>query len=215
MNNMLNKIFEKIKNKEPFSLIRYGDGEKNILNNIACERKGFSYNPMNIDDCIFRSDLKDALEYDGGKNYFIGINDKKLEKDIKGTIISPMIFVNENYLEFLKQLKNIALEIPVILIVNKVSRLTKIPFPFSGFFSLEDNAWQQRIKVEEQISEWIKDVSSPVLILVAGGAYSCSLIHKIWEKNRQHILIDIGSTLDPYLFGKNTRKYQDRLNNDS
>ena len=79
---MLNQIFKKIENKEPFALIRFGDGEKNILNNVACNRKGFSFDPGDIRDCEFREELMDSLIYNGGKNYFIGIDDANLIFDI-------------------------------------------------------------------------------------------------------------------------------------
>ncbi len=213
--NSLNNIFEKIKNKEPFALVRYGDGEKNILDNIPCERNGFSYDPGDTRDRKFQHELKRALQYNGGKNYFVGINNKELEKKIKGTIISPMIFVNQNYLEFLENLKNVTKEIPVILIVNKMAKLTEIPFNFIELYGLDDNAWRTAQYLDGDILEYLDRCKDQHLILVAGGAYSCTLIHKLWSKDRNHILLDVGSTLDPWLFGKNTRKYQERLKNDS
>ncbi len=208
---MLNKIFKKIENKEPCTVIRFGDGEKNILDNIPCQRSGFSYNPNNIRDQKFRTELKYALQYDGGENYFVGVNDKELKKKVNGTVISPMLFVNQNYLEFLKKLKEVAKEISIILVVNKMSKLTSIPFNFTELFVLEDNAWHTAKNLDELIVDYINQFKQPTLVLVAGGAYSCTLIHKIWKENQNHILIDIGSTLDPWLFGKHTRQYHERL----
>lgn len=209
---MLNKIFKKIENKEPFSLIRYGDGEKNIIDNIPCKRAGFSFNPHNINDHIFRSDLWKALQYDGGENYYVGVDNEELKMEVKGTIISPMVFVNENYLEFLKQLKEVAKEIPVVLVVNKMSRLTNIPFNFTEVFTLKDNAWHSAQHLDGDILEYLDMCKDQHLVLVAGGVYSCTLIHKLWSKDRNHIFLDIGSTLDPYLFGQHTRQYHKRLN---
>lgn len=211
MNKELELIFTKIQNKEPFSLIRFGDGEKNILDNIPCKRKGFSYNPGDIIDRKFQKELIESLHYNGGKNYFVGVNDKKMEKEVKGTLISPMIFVNENYLPFLRRLEYVTKIMPVILIVNKTSKLTKIPFSFVGIFGLDDNAWRTANNLDIEILNCLKMFTEPCLFLIAGGAYSCSLIHKLWKQNKNHIYIDIGSTLDPYLYGQNTRQYQERL----
>ncbi len=208
---MLNKIFENIKNKIPMALIRFGDGEKNILKNIACQRNGFSYDPGDIIDREFQYQLIKALQFDGGENYFVGIKDNMKEKEVKGTLISPMIFVNQNYLEFLGKLENSSKYIPTILVINKISRLTQLPCSFEKVFALDDNAWHTAQDLDGDILEYLDKCKDQQLVLVAGGAYSCTLIHKLWAKDRNHILLDIGSTLDPYLFGQNTRQYHKRL----
>ena len=208
---MLDKIFKKIENKEPFALIRFGDGEKNILNNIACNRKGFSYDPGDVTDRKFQTELAEALLYRGGENYFVGINDGEIEKHINGTKIDPMIFVNQNYLKFLKSLEEVGKNIPIVLVVNKKSKIGKLPFPYSAVFLLDDNAWRTAEDLDKQILNWLNKFKKPMLVLVAGGAYSCVLINKIWDKNQEHCLMDIGSTLDPWLYGVKTRQYQERL----
>ena len=98
------------------------------------------------------------------------------------------------------------------MVVNKISKLSKIPFNFIGLFSLNDNAWWTAKGLHDEILEQLNTEKQTTLVLVAGGAYSCTLIQKIWHKNKNHILLDIGSTLDPYLFGKYTRQYHKRLN---
>jgi hypothetical protein len=125
-----------------------------------------------------------------------------------------MIFVNQNYLKFLKNLKNVTKNIPVVLIVNKTAQLTNLPFSFVATFGLDNNAWHTDENLDLKVLNWLGKFNKPMLVLVAGGAYSCSLIHKIWKQNQEHILLDIGSTLDPYLFGQNTRQYQERLKNE-
>lgn len=209
---MINNIFENIEHKIPMAVVRFGDGEKNIIDNIPCQRKGFFYHPNNFQDLIFRDNLIESLRYYGGKNYLIGIDDDFLEKEVKGNIISPMIFVNQNYLVFLEKLKKVTKEIPTVLVINKKSKLTNLPISFMSIFGLDNNAWRTANNLHLRILDWIKRFDSPLLLLVAGGAYSCVLIHKIWKQNQKHMLLDIGSTLDPFLFGQKTRKYQDRLN---
>jgi hypothetical protein len=214
MNKELNLILNKIKNKQPFALIRFGDGEKNIINNIECNRKGFSYDPGDIRDSEFRYNLIKSLEYNGGKNYFVGLNDSKLEKEVKGTIISPMIFVNQNYIDFLKKITPLFND--CILIANKKGNIDKLPFKPLDVIKIEDKFWHNTESESLHIGllYWLYDKSTQI-ILVAGGAWSNVLIHRLWQSNKNHIYIDIGSTLDPFLFGKKTRKYQERLENDS
>lgn len=208
---MLNKIFQKIENKEPFALIRFGDGEKNIMNNVACKRKGFSYDPRDMRDQLFRAELMDSIYYYNGDHYYIGIDDEEIEKHINGTKIDPMIFVNENYLEFLKKLEEVGKKIPIVLVVNKKAKLGDLPFAFYKVFFLDDNAWRTAGDMDIKITNLLNKFKKPILALVAGGVYTNVLINKIWQKNKKHILIDIGSTLDPFLYGVKTRKYQERL----
>jgi len=214
MNKELKLIYNKIKNKDPFALIRFGDGEKNIINNIACKRKGFSFDPGDIRDRKFQAELTDSLWYKGTKNYFVGIKDKEMEKEVNGTIIDPMIFVNENYLEFLHTL--VPLFNDCMLIINKKGKLNKLPFRPKHVMLIKNTFWRY-------VDAYIFDIGvnyhlnkqNIQIVLVAGGAWSNVLIYKLWKRNKNCIYIDIGSTLDPFIFGKKTRKYQERLNHDS
>jgi len=193
--------------------VRFGDGEKNIINNIACNRQGFSYDPGDCKDREFQNDLIESLEY-MDDNYFVGINDERLEKRVNGTIISPMIFVNENYLPFLNKI--IPLCNNCVLVANERGNRDTLPFEVLDYVKIKNTYWRyvDSLLVDVSISYLLFDKPTQI-VLVAGGPWSNVLIQRFWETNKNHIYIDIGSTLDPFLYRHNTRQYQERLKNDT
>ncbi len=218
---MFNKILQKIKNKEPFALIRFGDGEYTVLQNVECHRNGFYFNPKHTIDAKFKKELMKSLIYDGGENYIVGVCNKNVGKNslpnkwLKSKVcrvtIDADIFVNKNYLRFIKEM--VPLFRAPILVANKLAMIRKLPFD-PLWFRIDDSAWKANSKLHEYLLDYLQYHKEPQIVLVAGGAFSNVLIHKLWEKNKNHIYLDIGSTLDPYIFGKNTRGYQRRLDNE-
>ena len=186
-----------LQQKQPHALTRYGDGEWNIFDNVNCNRKGFKFD-SEIDQ-EFRQELKNSYDYQA-KNYYAA--DKEP--------ISACLFVNEHYKEFLKGIGVFNL-FPVVLIGNEKSNLRKVAFKIDLFFPVSNNAWKVHPNLHKEILVEIKKHKSPVLVLFACGPYGNVLIHKIWQKNKKHILWNIGSVFDPMLLGKITRDYQKRL----
>jgi len=207
-----NLILNKIKNKEPFALVRFGDGEFNVLNNIPCNRQGFSFKmnngffseSCNCMDEGFRSELQKVYKYKS-KNFYIATN----KKDAK---ISAMIFINANYINFLENFIPLFNNISTSIVCHSSGNIEKLPFKIKKNYEIQNNAWYYSFGLEDVILRDLK--IDREIVLVAGGAYSCVLIKELWEKNKNNIYIDIGSTLDPFLFGKKTRKYHERLNNE-
>jgi hypothetical protein len=219
---MLNQILTKIQKKEPFALLRFGDGEYCILRDIHCIRNGFSYNPYDMKDKIFRENLINSLQYNGGKNYFVGICNKKVKKGYphkwlkekvspNSTIINASIFVNNNYLEFLDKFIPEFKKHDIIFVGNIKADTTKLPFKVHDFMPITNSVWRDYSNfIYESLIYWLFNEKKCYIVLVAGGVYSCVLIHKLWKANPNHIYIDIGSVFDPYIYGKNTRKYHNR-----
>lgn len=192
------KDFQKLlEQKQPHALTRYGDGEWNIFDNVNCNRKGFKFN-SEIDQ-EFRQELDVSYNYEA-KNYYVA--DKEP--------ISACLFVNEYYKEFLKGIGIFNL-FPVVLIGNEKSNLRKVAFKIDLFFPVENNAWRVHPNLHKEILKEIKKYKNPALVLFACGPYSNVLIHKIFQKNKKHILWNIGSVFDPFLLGKKSRKYHERL----
>ena len=187
---------------QPHALVRYGEGEKNIFDQINCNRKGFKYD--SIIDEEFRQDLIDSYHYRSA-NYYVG--DKEP--------ISACVFVNENYPIFISEIVPLFNMYPVLLVGHERSDLSSLPFKIKNFFAVSDNAWRYYPKLADNILVEIKSHQSPVLVLFACGPYSNVLVHKIWEEDKNNILWNIGSTIDPYIFGVNTRQYHERIFNAS
>ena len=198
----------KLISKVPFMLIRYGDGEENILDNIQCQRNGFEYNSENQIDRQFRQDLIDTLTTSKRTNCYIGTYNYNLIIE-NSKIISPSIFINANYPKFIKEIVPIFKSKSVYLICHEDSDINNLPFKCKQIFYVTNNAWKCNHLMAE-ISSFL-DNESNVLLLFACGPYSCVLIDKLGMGYRDNTYIDIGSTLDPYLFCKNTRQYQRRV----
>lgn len=217
MDKELLKIQSLLLNKTPFALTRFGDGEYNILNNIKCKRKGFEYDPCKPKDLEFSIELKQALIGEQDDCYYTGLCQKN--EEIKtwmrtlctGSPISASVFVNQNYLDFLNAIVPLFENFSIFFVGHINGKVKKLPFIPSIFFPIENSAWRKDYKYDEFILDEISDYNQPVLVLVAGGAYSNVLIHKIWQKDKNNILINVGSTFDPFIFGRLTRHYQKRL----
>jgi len=212
MKTDLEKIIDLIKKEIPFSLIRFGDGEKNILDNIPCKRKGFEFNSEHPMNKLFRSELQESLEYKS-KNYFVGTNHPDLKKQVKSQNISASLFVNANYLVFLEKMIPILRKREAILICHIDGKIHKLPFELEKKYTLYNQAWLHEDCIEDYILNYLSLKKKQRIVLVAGGPFSNVLIHRLWKINKRHIFLDVGSVFDTFLFGKNTRKYHERLNN--
>jgi len=213
---MLSKIITIIKEKIPFAFVRFGDGEFTILKNIKCKRNGFDYNPDNARDLEFRRKLYDALTYDREDNYTVGICNKYVEpahtwlkQRVHRVPIDADIFINRNYLKFIKEC--FPLFEDAVLIINEKGNVKKLPFKCNSSLTIKNSAWRYNNWIDVSLLYWLSDKKIPQIILVAGGAYSCVLIHELWKKNKNHIYIDVGSALDIFIFQSITRMYQKRL----
>lgn len=209
----LDDILGKIERSEPFALVRFGDGERAIINNVACNRKGFTYDPNNWKDTEFREQLIDSLEYKA-YNYIVGVNDEELEQRVKSERISASIFINANYPKFVKWLPKLK-DYKIILVANRMAKYYTLPFKLNKLYPIDNSAWRTEDPIITiDLGYTLKLERQPLVVLVAGGAYSCVLINRLWRFNQKHILLDVGSTLDPFFFCKKTRLYHRRLNND-
>ena len=186
-----------LKHKVPHALTRYGDGEWKIFDNANCNRKGFKFNSK-LDQNFRRELIKSYMHKN--KNYYVA--DKEP--------ISACVFVNENHLKFLKIVGLFNL-FPVIFIGNEKAKVGNLKFKIDAFYPVLNNAWRYHPNLHEELLKEISSHKMPCLVLFACGPYSNVLIYKIWSKNKNNILWNIGSVFDPHLFGKNTRKYHERL----
>ncbi len=208
MNKELLDFKNRIINNKPFALIRFGDGEKNIIDNVVCNRKGFKFDPKNAKAQKFRQQLIASLEYNGGKNYLLGINPPELILRAKSPVISANLFVNQHYIDFLQKVLPVFKTKPIYLICNRKTSTKILPFIPQQTCKIHNNAWEYDIY--KYIIK-ILEASEPKIVLIAGGVYACTLIHRLWQKTQRHTLIDIGSVLDPFLYKHLTRQYHERI----
>jgi len=219
------KFLNKIKNNEYFSLSRWGDGELTILEGkyIDIRSKGngeFRYDP-NIDDYIGVRNKLIVSYTNKSNNYYIGIAcpccvgkdkyqymKKKSDQD-EENLTWANIFVNANYKktinELIPELKNHI----VNLVINKNSKLNKLPFTSKNVWYVGTDAWNEDYGLVEKIEDYIKNNEiKNELFLFAAGPLANILTYELWEYcSKENTYIDIGSILDPYLQLKLTRGY--------
>ena len=188
---------------EPFALVRFGDGERMILEKLP----GPTADGWTV-DCPdeFRMALWDALECDLPE-YYLGLCceccDADAHRFLVGNVRAPRerltfsnIFVNANYDEAFSNLYALSKESAVVCCHDK------------AVFRVPANAVNEPWDIDGLVDR-LCSVKTP--ILVAAGPAANIIIHRYWKRmyadpGRQTI-VDIGSVLDPVLFNRATRGY--------
>lgn len=182
---------------KPFALARFGDGECAICTGRKIRvSDGWSFDGSNVS---MANDLREALIADI-PGYYLGIScpccDPAGAQWYRRTVRAPKerltfanIFVNANY----KRFKALNLSNTVLVSSER------------GDFKVPRDAITEGFDYSELLTRLF---SVDRTILVAAGPLSCILIHKYWlYAPRPQVIIDIGSTLDPLIYGKPTRSY--------
>lgn len=217
--------------KEPFAFSRYNDGEALILSNQRVGCKGeWEYNPRK--NLSFRADLRKSLLLTD-RRFFYGVPSWDTSPEMHRTVLhyikAPLsqvtfaaLFANANHdlflQEYLPRIKNWPKEVCFIgnsrinpRLIREITGARDI-FPIEGscvrFWEKNKNAILGRL-------DWMATRSDHSLFLVAAGPLGKILIHALWEISPNHVYLDIGSALDPLLFGKSTRAYHKDAQNRS
>lgn len=215
----LNILFEKLKSKKPFVFSKYADGEFWILKGQKVGNNEFQYNPNNKE---FHEMIMNSFTYNH-PDYYIGIGcpccmgeeDWKWMKETSGRsedhITWANLFVNSNYEFYKDYMISEYNNHKVILVCNEKADLSNMPFHVKKDFRCKDTAWENGgFELIEEITEYISFSGiSNYLFLFCAGPFGNILSHQLHDFCNENIYLDIGSTLDPYLFGKNgfTRNY--------
>jgi hypothetical protein len=219
-------FFDKILEGENFAFSRYGDGEFSIINGHDWDAiKGDKR--KNVWD-FFESDKR----YDVSKKlikksfinskegYFKGIPCqccllKEKALSIYGSIEDKShltwanLFVNGNYKDFNTYFASVLEGRQVFMISHHNSTPEKLPFKVEENWKIGDNAWVDDLKLLQELKDYIEIMEiENAVFLMAGGPFASIFASEMWNFNKQNTYIDIGSSLDVYLFGKATRHYQ-------
>jgi len=220
----IQEIKSKILRREYFSLARYGDGEMMIMKGESIDllRKAngeFKYDPSNKRDEEYREKLLKAFRY-RHEGYFVGIGCpccvgrvnfqwmKQHSRQDETSLTWANLLVNGNYKTFLTEIVPLFSEIDVYIVCNSKATLERLSFKENIVkdWRITSDAWKGDDTI---LSDF--EVLNPKdsLFLFAAGPYSKILCHQMWSRNQQNFYIDIGSTMDPWLFGASgyTRGY--------
>lgn len=198
-------IFNKLKDKQPFSFSKYADGEWAIINGNDISNGEFSFT-KNRDSEFYRQKLIESFQFKH-KEYYVGISCECCQgfehfkmKEMSGQdedhLTFANIFVNSNYefykQNFIKEYKNHKIH----LVANKNSKIHNLPFKLEKFYPVEETAF---IKNYNLINDILEQNIKNSLFLFCAGPFGNILAHQLFKENKNNIYLDIGSTLNPWL----------------
>lgn len=212
-----------VRQGEPFAFVRFADGEGSIIdNNTAWLRRrrasaSWEHIPKRKEDEEFRQKLIDSLSYND-KNYFIGIPCRQAHQrrfhylfdKLKGMTTIPeeqltfsTVFKDYNWKKYLDIFVPLCTNRECYLVSNEFAKGPKESWlQFKKHFSVpRGNAHLSCDKTYDIIKEYIdENKTEGAVFLFAAGPGTNVIIHKLWKENKHNTYIDIGSTLDSYLF---------------
>lgn len=222
--------FERFKSRfernQPFSLVRYGDGEFHTLKNANFNCQNWQIKNNDKSTLKFNEDLASALQ-STNSSYFIGIpcgcNESRdnfrefffsnYDYEIEQLTFAN-IFNNAMYPRFQNEILPIIKEYPIVLISNEN---TNFECFLSYGFNVKQwvpvptfNAWEKTETIHDEIEQFIeREKPKNHIFLFSAGPVSKIIIHRLHTKypDLQNFYLDMGSTLDPYYGFKPTRNY--------
>jgi glycosyltransferase involved in cell wall biosynthesis len=215
----------KLKNRENFSLVRFGDGEMIVINGKSIDLSEkcngeHRYTPDNPEDEQHRQTLEASLLYQNPQ-YFVGlpcrccVGDEhcdalraQAQQDEK-QLTWANLFVNANYPLFLDSTVDLFSSRPVNVICHQNADLQTLPFTPIKDFRVGANAWVQDyqsvlLQMEKHINE--NKIENEIFLFCA-GVLSNMLIYQLTKKYPNNTYIDLGSVFDVTMGLGKTRKY--------
>ena len=214
----LKAVWAKLVSGEPIALARLADGEIAIMDSRTANSRtkgidGWSWQggPSRLGDALASVAAQPELVHGIPCHCCDSSGADKMSVACKGQLTFANIFVNGNWPLFRQLCPELGR--PVFLIAKHTAKLqSELPCQVSGLwgapadcvYAFEQNADRYFAEMGLIARQW-----SGTPIFVAAGPLGTVLVHYLWQHNPQIQAIDIGSALDPWLFGRTTRPYQD------
>ncbi|MCP4991162.1 MAG: hypothetical protein GY928_35440, partial [Colwellia sp.] len=216
---------QKLANNENFALVRFGDGEMEVINGKAIDLSEkcngeHKYSPDNENDEHYRQILEQSLLHKSD-SYFVGlpcrccVGDKHCEnlrsqsKQIEAQLTWANIFVNSNYPEFLNSTDEALKGKTINMICHEKADIKGLPFLVNHSFTVGANAWSSNYDEKlKEITKYIQDnnIENQVFIFCA-GVLSNMLIFQLNKEYPNNTYLDVGSVFDDMMNLGQTRKY--------
>jgi hypothetical protein len=201
--NEIEVLFERLKNRAPFSFSKFADGEWLMMRDMPVNNGEFNYTK---DDKFYRQKLTESFQYKDN-DYYVGVScpcctgsDHRDMVDYSGqddnNLTFANIFVNANYDFYCENFIDEYKKWAVYLVANKNAKIENLPFKIEKFYPVENTAWRENYELIEEIK---KENTIGKLFLFACGPFGNMLSHQLWETNKNNTYLDIGSTLNPWL----------------
>jgi hypothetical protein len=198
-------VLEKIKNNEPFSFARYGDGEWNCIlepnnNKGNCDgHKYFTDLSLSLQN-VLKSKPKYFL---GMQNHALRINGDNINKFIADNNLQDIewsnadIFhkasIHNEFNKFFEVIKNkqVILVAPEYL---QILKLGKVAFNIPA-----QDCWLKK----DEIVEWLKGILPTeyrgMIIIFCASMAANVMVDELYNWNQNHTYLDMGSVFDPYV----------------
>ena len=207
-------IFEKLKRRESFSFSKFADGEFLILVNQGLTNiDGWTFDPLQNQRS--RSLLIESFVYDHS-DYFVGISCPCCQpmahvQWMRDNVVSKNVtwanlFVNSNHEFFVDNYIPQFSNWKVNLIASELGKVERLPFKLETFTPIGKEAWKDQLNLIPILEELAKSVNNE-LFLFCAGPFGNILAHRLHIANPNNTYIDIGSTLNGYLFDNPNRDY--------
>lgn len=220
-------MMQRIRKKDPFTLVRYGDGELTCIMHAKKGGGGVNYDGdlysaelgNMIQDSVMNPIIAENFFYALGEHcHQIGlvrdlIRDKKWNASVK--FQDAFVFVHAGIDGRLQELVDLVSENKSIFVAPEY--LQTIPIKFDGrITTLDHNSFVDRNKIVEEI-EALLNPDEHTIVLCALGMSAIPILRTLYQKfGTRHTFIDIGSVFDPYvengMFRSHFAKIKTKLN---
>ena len=219
-----NYFWDKIEKGENFTFSRYADGEVMLMNGKLVDEstQAFRIDKWKSPEKITKVSINliETLNHTE-ENYYYAISSKSdnlndydfLKKNIKQNnekITFVNLWINANYNDM--KLKLQTLKRDVILICNHKAKKQNFPFNVKDLTPFPDdciNFWENNgDNYINFLTEKYKDFKNE-LFFISCGPISEIIIHQLYLTNPNNTYIDVGSSIDEFVHGFNTRPYMD------
>jgi len=237
----LNILKDKLINKEPFTFIRFSDGETEILKNRYLEivpgktmfrGKEIKNKFPQFDSKKFdpeqhqniREDLLNSAKFKA-KNYFKGIptshnkavDDRdmmlELNQGLDSSITFADLFLNSNYEKYLNEIVPLFGSYENIVVIANFRAKPVGILKKAKHISIQDNFFANYDEVLETCISELKNLEKGSLVLSSASSLSKILGHKIYLERPDITFLDIGTSINDLLsLDNNIRSYHKQRN---
>jgi len=209
-----------LRRREPFAIARFGDGEIRIARDSRIDYPDFSYDPLALEQRWYRDRLVDALQH-RQRNYFVAISApccvgdaeffvyRSLARQAEDALTYACLFANSNYPAFRQSWLPLFAQYDIHLVCShKAAGGDALPFRVREISRVGDNAWIRDYPLIDRLRARITSLKlSGRLFLIAAGPFGGVVAQQLFAFAPRNTYLDIGSALDPLLFGRETRPY--------
>lgn len=234
--NHLEKFIHHMSHGEPFTFVRYSDGENEVIRNRfleineglttfrgrVFENKFPKFDSKRFDPRIhqkIRSDLL-ASALHRGKNYYKGIltshngavRDRELMVRLNGGFDENLtftdLFLNSNYLQYMNVLVPLFASFPQKCVVANYRSVPTGILQNAHFVPVGDNFFADYEQTKEKALRELLTLEKNTLVLSSASTLTKVLGYELYKAGKELLFIDVGTTINHLLsLDSNTREY--------